>query len=66
MVHAYNMKQHISRPTHRDGHTLELIITRQSDISTSEIFLSNYLVCYHSAVLCSLHIGRPPPQRIDI
>ncbi|KAJ8028246.1 hypothetical protein HOLleu_30432 [Holothuria leucospilota] len=66
MTHAFNVKQHIPGPTHRDGHTLDLIIARQSDIFIFEIYLSNYLASDHSAILCPLHIGHPPPQRIEI
>ena len=31
ILHSANMKQHVSGPTHQKGHTLDLIITRESD-----------------------------------
>ena len=31
LLDTFNLKQHISTPTHRSGHTLDLIITREND-----------------------------------
>ena len=54
------MKQHVSGPTHQKGHTLDLIITRESDdfLCVSDIVTTGYLPSDHVAIICSANIGR--------
>ena len=61
-----NLKQHVDRPTHISGNTLDLILTRASDNIVSNITTTSYLPSDHAAVLCSLNIVRPKPTRMTI
>ena len=59
ILESYCLQQHVVGPTHVEGHTLDLIITRQSGnivYNTQKIdrFLSD-----HSAILCSLCSDKP-------
>ena len=51
------LRQHVDTPTHLHGHTLDLIITRNSDSFISSPPTSDY---YFSAVFCSLKSAKPP------
>lgn len=51
--------QHVKQPTHIHGHTLNLIITRQSDDFFAEEPLSERFISDHAAVICSLRTRRP-------
>ena len=52
-LEAFDLKQHISSPTHSSGHILDLLITRDktpvTDFGVSEQSLSD-----HSAIFCKL------------
>ena len=61
LLDAMGTVQHVKQPTHIHGHTLDLIITRQSDDFVaeeplSERFISDYA---DAAVTCSLRTRRP-------
>ena len=52
LIESFDLKQHINSPTHKHGHTLDLIITRNASSilssTTHEPFLSD-----HSAISCN-------------
>lgn len=60
-----DLKQHVV-PTHIQGHTLDLVLTRTSDTFISEISTKHYLPSDHAAMMCSLSIGRPGPVKMII
>ena len=43
-----NVRQHVEEPTHRTGHTLDLLITRNVDIS--ELFVRDNRISDHYSV----------------
>ena len=51
--------QHVTCPTHIGGHTLDLIVTRQSDKLIETTPIADYLFSDHSPVLCQVQVGRP-------
>ena len=55
----FGLKQHVNRPTHRDGHTLDLIITRTSDCLIITEPIADYFISDHAFVICQLHIPKP-------
>lgn len=57
----HNLTQYITQPTHRHGHTLDWIISRQSDNFVLATDVSLALPSDHSAILCSLDLS--PPSR---
>ena len=62
LLDSMGLVQHVKRPTHENGHTLDLIITRQCDnIVATEPSLERYF-SENAAVICELTGG--PVQRI--
>ena len=59
MTKAPGLIQHVNVPTQRSGHTLDLIITRASDLIVSQPHASFY-VSDHSFVECKLSLPRAP------
>ena len=61
----FNLQQHIDVPTHKDGHTLDLIITRSNKEHKSDFFVYDPVISAHFAVYCRLNIDMPPvPKQI--
>ena len=59
LLDAMGLVQHVKQPTHIHGHTLDLMITRQSDDFVAEEPLSERFISDHAAVTCSLRTRRP-------
>ena len=68
ILDANGLKQHVDQPTHRKGHTLDLVITRDTSgllrsppvVSISGVGdLTGASSCDHYAVWCYLNIARP-------
>jgi hypothetical protein len=60
LLESLNLQQHIHEPTHIKGHTLDLVISRQSD----EPFLTNIRVCDihfsdHFAITLDVALSKP-------
>ena len=60
---AYDLKQHIQVPTHIHGHTLDLLITRQSDKNTVTDVMVVDGLSDHSAIICKLNLTKPPAAK---
>ena len=58
LLDAMGLVQHVKQLTHIHGHTLDLIITRQSDDFVAEEPLSERFISDHAAVICSLTTRR--------
>lgn len=63
LLASAGLKQHVSEPTHRCGHTLDVIITREADELISNIKVSRDLPSDHYAVKCNIDISRPKPVK---
>ena len=50
----------VAGPTHTVGHTLDLIVTRISDILINDSSIIDHYLSDHASVLCSLNSNRPP------
>ena len=59
MLDSCCLEQHVTVPTHRCLHTLDLIITRKSESIISDITADRSLPSDHFALLCSVKISRP-------
>ena len=57
LLESFSLRQHVVGPTHILGHTLDLVITRQSD----QIIRSTPLVDFsdHASILCVLQSAKP-------
>ncbi|KAI0235841.1 hypothetical protein LSAT2_013614 [Lamellibrachia satsuma] len=61
----HSLCQHVSGPTHINGHTLDLIITKLTDNLVSKTTVSDFLTD-HGAVHCDLHLPKPQPLRQSV
>ena len=67
-----NLKEFLSRstyvnePTHKKGHSLDLIITRLEDELITRIEIKNSLLSDHLAVHCKLRLNKPQLDRTEI
>ena len=66
VIKSFIMRQHVIGPTHKHGHTLDLILTRSNDdlvtrVETKDPMLSDYL-----AVHFKLSLKKPPPVQTKI
>ena len=60
LLNSMGLVQHVKRPTHIHGHTLDLIITRQAhDIVDGEPLPERYF-SDHASVICKLSVAKPP------
>ena len=65
LLDSHNLIQHVSGPTHKDNHTLDLMITRAcEDIIESWSTLNPHL-SDHSAIHSKLSLARPRPRRVN-
>ncbi len=61
LLDSFNLIQHVNEPTHKDGHTLDLIITRPGNFITN--LTVDSLISDHFSVLCHLPLPRPPQEK---
>ena len=59
LLDSAGLRQHVTGPTHRSGHTFDLIIDRQDDNVLSSFSVLSDLPSDHKAVLCSVAFSRP-------
>ena len=58
-----NLTQRVYGSTHRGGHTLDLILTRATESTASNVRCSDPGISDHKVIVCSLHVGKPPAVR---
>lgn len=54
ILNCFNLEQHITLPTHKNSHTLDLIITRNDKYLIPNIDVRNPLISDHFACYCSM------------
>jgi len=52
LLESFGLKQHVTGPTHKDGHTLDLIVTRCSDRILSAPPKVDCYLSDHASVCC--------------
>ena len=60
LLESYGLQQHVTSPTHKHDHTLDLIITRQSDQLLGNTLRISRYISDHATVLCSIRCDKPP------
>ena len=63
VLESFSLVQHVNGPTHKNGHTLDLIITRAADELVTSIETRDPMLFDHSAVHCKLRLKKPPLER---
>lgn len=66
LLEAFNLKQHISQPTHKSGHTLDLIITRDEEDVARNFTVFDPVISDHLAVCCTLSIPKTAFERKEV
>ncbi|KAL9959876.1 hypothetical protein ACROYT_G033246 [Oculina patagonica] len=59
LLESMGLQQHVDKPTHVSGHTLDLVITRDVDELISTAPVVDYLFSDHITVICDLIIKKP-------
>ena len=67
LLESMGLQQHVNEPTHKSGHTLDLIITRQCDSLLTNISVTDCLFSDHSTLICDLTLDKPlfPKKKIS-
>ncbi|XP_022806636.1 tyrosine-protein phosphatase Lar-like [Stylophora pistillata] len=63
ILDSFDLVQHVAGPTHRDGHTLDLVITRASEKELVSNCCVGQKISDHFAVHCSLALVKPSLER---
>ena len=62
LLESFDCVQHVDQPTHKDGHILDLIITK-TETKVSHLHVGD-LLSDHSFVTCSLDVKKPRLERL--
>ena len=65
MLSSYGFVQHITEPTHRSGHCLDLLITRDENSLISDVNIHPGL-SDHCAIMSTFHLDKPPSPTVSI
>ena len=66
LLEFFNLKQHVAKPTHSRGHTLDLSITRSEDDLVDGIVVRDPILSDHFAVHCTLKLSKPRAEKYEI
>ena len=56
LIESFGLKQHVSGPTHRTGHTLDLVLTRDRDSLAPTVSSQGHCFPDHFPVFCDLSL----------
>ena len=62
---SMNLKQHVIKPTHTSGHTLDLVISRTANPLVQSTYVGSF-ISDHAAVHCHLNINRQSHQKQEL
>ncbi len=65
LLDEHGLTQHVSTPTHKNGHILDLFITKNHMDTAPEISETDHLIADHSSVVATVHVG-PPPRKTRV
>ena len=66
ILESFNLKQRVRGPTHKKGHTLDLVITRAEDDLVTSIEVRDPVSSDHLAVHCKRCLQKTPLERAFI
>ena len=66
LLHTHNLDQHVHEPTHKHGHTLDLLITRATENITQDIRVFDPDISDHYSVIFSLPMKKSIPGHKEI
>ena len=62
LLDAFNLLQHVTSPTHKHEHTLDLVISSDSDILVSSVVVYPDLISDHHCIALTLNILKPSTE----
>jgi exonuclease III len=65
LMDSMNFKQHITEPTHRSGHTLDVAITRSTDNIMQRTEVSD-MISDHNLIVCKVHHPKPSSALVTV
>ena len=66
LIFSARFIQHVTEPTHRNGHTLDVLISRESDSIVQNVYVHNPLISDHSAIHFELDLQPPSPATSEL
>ena len=66
VLNSFDLKQHVVAATHRDGHTLDLVITRNCEKDIISDCRVRHRISDHFAIQCKLDFAKPPLERKEV
>lgn len=66
LIDSVNFRQHVNSPTHRNGHTLDLIITRATENLVQDVNVHPEFYSDHRVITCSLNHPKPPRSDVTV
>ena len=66
LIDSVNLCQHVNSPTHRNGHTLDLIITRATENLVQDVNVHSEFYSDHRVITCSLNHPKPPRSDVTV
>ena len=63
LIHCLNLEQHVSGPTHKKGHTLDLVLTRSDELFISDLYVQAPIISDHSGISFSLPMEKSLPEK---
>ena len=65
MLGSLGIEQHVNKPTHLSGHTLDVIMCRDTDNLVQEVQVGDMITDHH-LLLCNIHHSKPHLQKTKI
>ena len=65
LLELFNLKQHVTVPTHRSGNILDLVISRKDAeaLKVNELVVMEHLISDHKAICFQLNLQKPLSER---
>ena len=62
LLHSFNLHQHVNDSTHKNGHTLDLVITREEQSFIKNLLVFDPALSDHFMIQCNLDFFKPVAQ----
>ena len=62
LLHSFNLRQHVNDSTHKNGHTLDLVITREEQSFIQNLLVFDPALSDHFMIRCNLDFGKNVAQ----
>ena len=62
LLHSFNLRQHVNGSTHKNGHTLDLVITREEPSFIKNLLVFDPALSDHFMIRCNLDFSKPVAQ----